>query len=158
MPSPGAPEPPSAPSPAPAPLASAIVGTARELVGTPYRSGGTHPGEGFDCSGFVQFVVTSSGGRVPRSVREQWQAGVAVETAELAPGDLVFFAIGGSEVSHVGIALGGDEFVHAPSSRGAVRVERLSAPYWSTRYRGARRILASPTSDADRPPTAGCPR
>jgi cell wall-associated NlpC family hydrolase len=140
-----------------------MVGTARDLVGAPYRSGGADPSEGFDCSGFVQFVVASAGGRVPRSVREQWQAGVPVDAAAVQAGDLVFFAIDGDEVSHVGMALGGDEFVHAPSSRGAVRVERLSTPYWARRYAGARRIAAATScaerpSDGDRPPRAGCPR
>jgi cell wall-associated NlpC family hydrolase len=56
------------------------------------------------------------------------------------PGDLIFFSMQGAGASHVGMAIGGDEFVHAPSSRGEVRVERLSAAYWSSRYVGARRI------------------
>ena len=58
----------------------------------------------------------------------------------IEPGDLLFFATQGSGASHVAMAIGGDEFVHAPSSSGEVRVERLTAPYWFTRYLGARRI------------------
>jgi cell wall-associated NlpC family hydrolase len=149
--------PPASTEPAPSPLADAIVTRAQGLVGTPYHAGGAEPGEGFDCSGFVQFVVDAAGGHLPRSVREQWQAGVPVDRVALAPGDLVFFAIDDGGVSHVGIALGDDRFVHAPSSRGVVRVERLSAAYWAKRYAGARRLgVPAATSGADRPPLAGC--
>jgi cell wall-associated NlpC family hydrolase len=147
------PPPPSAEAPAaPAtPLAGSVIATAEELVGSPYRAGGTDP-DGFDCSGFVQYVFSKAGGRVPRSVREQWEAGREVDAADIAPGDLLFFAIDGDRVSHVGIALGNDRFVHAPSSRGVVRVERLSAPYWAARFAGARRIEAEAISNDGRPP------
>jgi cell wall-associated NlpC family hydrolase len=74
-------------------------------------------------------------------VRDQFQSGLAVPRAALVPGDLVFFATTGTGATHVGIVVGDDQFVHAPSERGAVRAERLSADYWSRRYLGARRIL-----------------
>jgi cell wall-associated NlpC family hydrolase len=77
---------------------------------------------------------------VGRSVADQYREGRPVPADQLQPGDLVFFSTVTRGASHVGIAIGGDEFVHAPSERGEVRVERLSAPYWSTRYLGARRM------------------
>jgi cell wall-associated NlpC family hydrolase len=74
-------------------------------------------------------------------VSEQFRAGTQVDGTNLAPGDLVFFTTVAPGASHVGIAIGGDEFIHAPSGAGEVRVERMSAPYWSTRFVGARRVL-----------------
>jgi cell wall-associated NlpC family hydrolase len=117
----------------------AIAGTALGLRGVPYRNGGSDP-SGFDCSGFIWYVFGQHGIRVARTVGEQFREGADVRPDTLEPGDLLFFAIQGPGVSHVGMAIGGDEFVHAPSSRGEVRVERLSAPYWSSRFVGARRV------------------
>jgi cell wall-associated NlpC family hydrolase len=117
----------------------AIAGTALGLRGTPYRNGGSDP-SGFDCSGFVWYVFGQHGIRVARTVGEQYREGVDVAGEALQPGDLLFFNTQGPGASHVGMAIGGDEFVHAPSSRGEVRVERISAPYWSSRYVGARRV------------------
>jgi cell wall-associated NlpC family hydrolase len=117
----------------------ALVGTALALRGTPYRNGGSDP-NGFDCSGFTQYVFAQYGVALPREVREQYQHGNPVEPSDLAPGDLVFFATTDPGASHVAIVIGGDQFVHAPSSSGAVRVERLRASYWSQRYLGARRM------------------
>ncbi len=117
----------------------AIVGTALTLRGTPYRNGGSDP-SGFDCSGFIWYVFGQHGVRLARTVGEQFREGIEVSADAVQPGDLIFFSTQGSGASHVGMAIGGDEFVHAPSSRGEVRVERLSAPYWAARYIGARRI------------------
>jgi len=117
----------------------ALVGAALSLRGTPYRNGGTDP-QGFDCSGFTQYVFAQFGVTLPRGVREQYRVGDVVLPQELAPGDLVFFTTTDPGVSHVAIAVGGDEFVHAPSSAGVVRVEHLSSNYWGPRYLGARRI------------------
>jgi cell wall-associated NlpC family hydrolase len=117
-----------------------VTGTALSLRGTPYRNGGTDP-SGFDCSGFVHYVFGQNGLSVPRTVGDQFRAGARVDPPQLEPGDLVFFTTVAPGASHVGIAIGGDEFVHAPSSAGEVRVERLSASYWSTRFVGARRVL-----------------
>jgi len=138
-------------APSPAPVGSVppttlpadgygVTGSALALRGTPYRNGGADP-SGFDCSGFVWYVFAQHGVAVPRTVGAQYQAGRSVDTGALEPGDLVFFTTTSAGASHVGIALGGDEFVHAPSSNGEVRVERLSAPYWASRYLGARRVL-----------------
>ena len=122
-------------------LAYSLTGTALSLRGTPYRNGGTDP-SGFDCSGFVSYVFSQYGIAVPRTVGDQYHAGHEVDLQQgLQPGDLVFFTTVTPGASHVGILIGGDEFVHAPSSTGEVRVERLSGPYWSTRFVGARRVL-----------------
>jgi cell wall-associated NlpC family hydrolase len=134
---------PPATAPAPAPATGGgyeITGTALQLRGTRYRNGGADP-SGFDCSGFVQYVFAQHGVKVPRKVSDQFREGKGVDPARLEPGDLVFFSTVAPGASHVGIALGGDEFVHAPSSTGEVRVERMSAAYWATRFVGARRVL-----------------
>lgn len=117
-----------------------VAGTALSLRGAPYRNGGSDP-NGFDCSGFVKYVLGQNGVAVPRTVSEQFRAGRQVPDQQLEAGDLVFFSTVTSGASHVGIAIGGDAFVHAPSGSGEVRVERMSAPYWSTRFVGARRVL-----------------
>jgi cell wall-associated NlpC family hydrolase len=132
-------EPSGIPGPRPAGDGYAIAGTALGLRGTPYRNGGSDP-SGFDCSGFVWYVFGQHGIRVARTVGEQFREGTDVSAETLQPGDLLFFNTQGPGASHVGVAIGGDEFVHAPSSRGEVRVERISAPYWSSRYVGARRL------------------
>lgn len=123
-----------------------LSSTALSLRGAPYRNGGSTP-EGFDCSGFVQYVFGRHGLAMPRETREQFRVGRSVKRDDLAPGDLVFFSTVGPGASHVGIVIGGDQFVHAPSTRGVVRVERLSAEYWNRRFIGARR----PGSGARRP-------
>ena len=129
----------------PAPAApTAIVSTAMMLRGIPYRNGGSDP-SGFDCSGFVQWVFAQNGVRLPREVREQYDAGRRIDLREVIPGDLVFFETVSRGASHVGVAIGGDQFVHAPSSQGVVRVERFTANYWSMRFVGARRITTENT-------------
>ena len=131
------------PAPEPKPLPAvdgyAVAGTALSLRGSPYRNGGTDP-SGFDCSGFVWYVFAQHGVRVPRTVSQLFSAGHDVASSELRAGDLVFFSIAAPGASHVGMLIGGDEFVHAPSSSGDVRVERISARYWSSRFVGARRM------------------
>ena len=126
--------------------AYALVGLALSLRGAPYRNGGTDP-TGFDCSGFTQYVFAQYGVALPREVREQYRQGKSIDTSDLAPGDLVFFSTTDPGVSHVAIVVGGDQFVHAPSSNGVVRVERLSSSYWSPRFVGARRIDRPSTYD-----------
>lgn len=132
---------------APAPGAEALLvtpgsmalATALDLRGVRYRSGGSDP-SGFDCSGLVQYVFARQGIALPRDVRRQYEVGYEIETDELRPGDLLFFNTESDGASHVAIALDGESFVHAPNSRGVVRVERLSSTYWSRRLLGARRI------------------
>lgn len=116
-----------------------ISGTALSLRGVPYRNGGADP-SGFDCSGLVQYVFAQHGVSVPREARRQFEVGHNVAPASLEPGDLVFFTTVAPGASHVGIVVGGDQFVHAPSDNGVVRVDRLTAQYWSRRFVGAKRI------------------
>lgn len=120
--------------------AQPLLATALALAGTPYRNGGSDP-SGFDCSGFVQWVFSRHGAALPREVREQYREGDDVDREDVRPGDLVFFETVSRGASHVGIALGNDQFVHAPSSRGVVRIERFTSSYWARRWIGARRIL-----------------
>jgi len=116
-----------------------LLATALAYRGVPYRNGGSDP-TGFDCSGFVQWVFAQHGLRLPREVREQYELGSTVDRAAVQPGDLVFFQTVSRGASHVGIALSSNEFVHAPSSRGVVRVESYTTDYWKQRYVGARRM------------------
>jgi len=138
-----APEAPAAPVAPVAPVAPAdgyaLSGTALSLRGAPYRNGGVDP-NGFDCSGFVRYVYQQHGVAMPRAVREQFRVGKNIDRGRLEPGDLVFFSTVAPGASHVGIVIGGDQFIHAPSERGVVRVENLSSQYWSTRYIGAKRV------------------
>ncbi len=120
-----------------------VVGTALTFLGVPYRNGGTDP-SGFDCSGFVQYVFGQYGASLPREVRTQYQHGQAIALDEVQPGDLVFFETVSRGASHVGIAVGSGRFVHAPSSRGVIRVEPYTASYWARRFVGARRLGDSP--------------
>jgi cell wall-associated NlpC family hydrolase len=129
---------PSLPGPPSSSILS-VVATALGLRGVPYRSGGSDP-RGFDCSGFVWYVFAQHGLALPRTVSELYAVGDRVGSDDLEPGDLVFFRTEGGGVSHVGMAIGGEEFVHAPNSRGEVRVERMGSDYWLSRYAGARRI------------------
>ena len=135
------PEPVPAPDESPGDVARPpVVGTALSLQGAPYRNGGTDP-SGFDCSGFVAYVFAQQGLAVPRTVSELYVAGREISADALEPGDLVFFSTVAPGATHVGIAVSADEFVHAPSSKGVVRVERLSASYWSSRFVGIRRVF-----------------
>jgi cell wall-associated NlpC family hydrolase len=117
----------------------ALSGTALSLRGTPYRDGGIDP-SGFDCSGFVRYVYEQHGVTMPRQVRDQFRVGKKVDRDQLEPGDLVFFSTVAPGASHVGIMIGGDQFIHAPSERGVVRVESLSRQYWASRFIGAKRV------------------
>lgn len=138
FPVPGRPAAPASPvEPGPADV-YALTSTALGLRGVPYRNGGADT-SGFDCSGFVWYVFGQHGLALPRTVPEQFRAAPPA-TEPLQVGDLVFFSTVAPGPSHVGIVIGGDQFVHAPSSMGVVRVERLSAPYWASRYVGARRV------------------
>src|SRR6187455_1782928 len=153
-PFPGAPTPPTTRSqpelhvPAePDPIASGVVATALALRGTQYRNGGSEPSGGFDCSGLVQWAFARHGKALPRETREQYEMGTKIDQDEVQPGDLVFFKTVSKGPSHVGIALGGGEFVHAPSSRGVVRVESYTkTEYWADRWLGARRVTFVPQS------------
>lgn len=118
-----------------------LVLGALNMIGMPYRWGGDSPDSGLDCSGFVRFVFQDTFGfLLPRRAAEMSRAGTQVAKDELRPGDLVFFNTMRRTFSHVGIYIGDNKFVHAPSRGNPVRVDDMSASYWSKRYNGARRI------------------
>lgn len=105
-----------------------------------YRLGGN--GEGYlDCSAFVKLVYEELGIKLPRSSVEQFQVGIPVEREELLPGDLVFFKTRGNRISHVGIYLGDNRFIHISSSRKRISIDSLEDPYYKKRYAGAKRVL-----------------
>ena len=106
----------------------------------PFVEGGTTP-SGFDCSGFTSYVFQQHGVALPRLAADQYRVGSDIDPDAIEAGDLLFFTTVAPGASHVALAIGGDEFVHAPSERGQVRVERLSSSYWSRRFLGARRVV-----------------
>ncbi len=125
-------------------IAEDVLFSALGLVGTPYRWGGNTPDSGFDCSGLIGYVYRGAAGiSLPRTTQEMSNLrGPNVRRHALQPGDLVFFATsGGRRVSHAGIYVGQDRFVHAPSSGGTVRLDSLGASYWQKNYLGAKRVL-----------------
>jgi cell wall-associated NlpC family hydrolase len=111
------------------------------FMGVPYKWGGNDAQTGLDCSGFVQAVYQQITGVVlPRTSERQAAATQAIGPHELAPGDLVFFNTMQQPYSHVGIYIGEGRFVHAPRTGSRIKLERLSAPYWSARFEGGRRV------------------
>lgn len=124
------------------PVASVTLGqraatVAVRQIGIPYRYGGNTV-SGFDCSGLAQFAYSSAGQRIPRTTRAQWRNLAPVAKNELQVGDLLFFRISGS-ISHVGLYLGRDRFVHAPSSGREVIIETLDSTYYKRSFvRGGR--------------------
>ena len=122
--------------------AAQIAIEALSLVGIRYRYGGNSPEQGLDCSGLVRYVFREAGGTdLPRTSNEMSRRGQHVEKQDLQPGDLVFFNTLNRAFSHVGIYLGNNEFVHAPSAGRNVRVENMDMTYWKKRFNGARRVL-----------------
>lgn len=119
--------------------ADQIIATAKQYIGVPYLWGGTTPA-GFDCSGFVQYVFKKHGITLPRTATTQYSAGTYVSKSNLKKGDLVFFGES-SGITHVGIYVGNNEFIHASTSKG-ITITSLSNSYWSVRYYGARRVLS----------------
>lgn len=117
-----------------------LVKMALGFRGVPYRNGGDGPA-GFDCSGLVQYVLLQHGIAMPRDAEEQYRYGERIKPDDIRPGDLVFFRTGSRGASHVGIAIDQTTFVHAPTSRGVVRVDSVTQEYWHRRYLGAKRIF-----------------
>jgi peptidoglycan DL-endopeptidase CwlO len=112
-----------------------IIDMALSLIGSPYRMGGAGP-RAFDCSGFSMYVFKKNGVKLPRTATTQYVRGHRVPMNDAKAGDLIFFNISGRGISHVGIYIGGGEFVHAPSTGKNVRIDRIDSPYWKGRVRG----------------------
>ncbi|PYE56231.1 C40 family peptidase [Deinococcus yavapaiensis] len=137
----------SSATPAPAPSAPSaaralnVVDNAMKFLGVPYVYGGTTP-RGLDCSGLVLQVMTPLGVSLPRTSAAMFRSGEKVDRDEIETGDLVFFDTeGAGQVTHVGIAIDADTFVHANSYNGKVTVDKLAEKYYATRFLGARRVL-----------------
>lgn len=117
---------------------SQVANYAYNFLGRPYVYGANGP-NAFDCSGFTSYVYRHFGVSLPRTASSQFSAGSAVSRNNLAPGDLVFFNTVGY-LGHVGLYIGGGDFIHAASS-GRVKISSLSEGYYRTRYAGARRVF-----------------
>lgn len=122
---------------------SRVVDYALSLQGAPYAYGKASPEEGFDCSGFIWHVYRRHGVALPRTVEQMALALPEVSLNARRPGDLLFFDINGKVYSHVALYLGGEAFIHAPSSKtGRIMVSGLDKPYWRTRLAAVRRPFA----------------
>lgn len=108
-------------------------------LGTPYRWGGESAEHGFDCSGLTQHAFKAASIDLPRTSFQQYRATKRIEREALRPGDLVFFRLNGKRVDHVGIYVGGDRFIHAPSSGKTVSFASLDNVFWSRKYVGGGR-------------------
>ncbi|AIR91738.1 C40 family peptidase [Pseudomonas cremoricolorata] len=136
-------------------LADSILERGMALIGTRYRFGGTSEQSGFDCSGFIGYLFREEAGMsLPRSTREMINVDAPkVARNKLKPGDLLFFSTNGrGRVSHAGIYLGDNQFIHSSSSRsGGVRIDSLGDRYWSKTFMQAKRALAmAPTTNIAR--------
>ncbi len=128
--------------------AASLAIEAMSLVGIHYKLGGTSPENGLDCSGLVRYVFREANGtELPRTSSEISRVGEKIDKKDLQPGDLVFFNTLKRAFSHVGIYLGDNQFIHAPSSGGAVRVDSMDLAYWKARFNGARRIADAQMQD-----------
>ena len=116
-----------------------LVAAAMKYLGCPYVYGGTSP-SGFDCSGFTSYVFKNTVGSIPRVAQAQYDATTRVSRDDLLPGDLVFFGSSTSSISHVGIYVGSNQFIHAPSTGDVVKYSSLTGSY-ATRYQGAGRVI-----------------
>ena len=119
---------------------SDIVSISERFIGTPYQRAGTTP-SGFDCSGYVRYVFNEAGISLPRTTGQQFNTGEPVSRNNLRKGDLVFFNTSGNGVSHSGIYVGNNRFIHASTSRGVIITNLDDPHYWGSRYIGARRVF-----------------
>ena len=120
--------------------ADELIASAMGFLGVAYRFGGTSP-TGFDCSGFMQYIFRKTFAvNLPRTSAEQATVGVFVNRNELQPGDMVFFRTSGNRISHVGMYVGNDRFIHAPRTGKNIEITSLSHKYWNSRYATARRV------------------
>ncbi|PSS56705.1 C40 family peptidase [Pseudomonas sp. BBP2017] len=122
---------------------SDVLSRAVNVLGTPYRWGGSSPSKGFDCSGLVKYAFNDIADvDLPRTSNAMAQGhGVKVDRNNLKPGDLIFFNIKSRRVNHVAIYLGNDRFIHAPRTGKRVSIDTLNKPFWRSRYVVAKRVL-----------------
>jgi cell wall-associated NlpC family hydrolase len=121
---------------------SNVLSRAVNVLGTPYRWGGSSPSKGFDCSGLVKYAFNDATFDLPRTSNAMASGhGEKVERKDLKPGDLIFFNIKSRRVNHVAIYLGNDRFIHAPRRGKAVSIDTLNKPYWQQHYVVAKRVL-----------------
>ncbi len=120
-----------------------IVNYAKQFIGTPYVYGGTSLTKGVDCSGFTYALFSNFGIKLNRTSRDQYNNGTRVDKANLQPGDLVFFNTGkNSAISHVGMYIGGNQFIHSASpGRKGISIASLGTDYNSRNYVGATRVI-----------------
>ena len=127
---------------APSGNGEAVVEYAKQYLGYRYVSGGSSPSTGFDCAGFTSYVYKNFGVTLSRTSRGQINNGVAVAKSDLQPGDIVVFNNeANTAIGHVGIYVGGGNFIHAANAREGVKITSLSSSYYVTRYVGARRVI-----------------
>ncbi len=119
-----------------------VVRVAKKYKGAKYKWGGASP-KGFDCSGFTWYVYQKATGLdITRGVQEQWNRGRSVGKNDWKPGDIVFFKNTFERgLSHNGIYIGGDDFIHAENERTGVVISSLKSDYYSDHYAGARRLV-----------------
>ena len=121
--------------------ADELIGNAMGLLGVSYRFGGTSVSSGFDCSGFMQHIFRKTMQiNLPRTSAEQAKMGVAVNRSELQPGDMVFFSTSRGRISHVGLYIGNNRFIHAPRTGKSIEITSLGNKYWNSKYVTARRV------------------
>ncbi|WP_397459761.1 C40 family peptidase [Pseudomonas asplenii] len=123
---------------------SAALSRAVNVLGTPYRWGGSSPSKGFDCSGLVKYAFNGvAASDLPRTSNAMASGhGMKVDRKDLKPGDLLFFNIQSRKVNHVAIYLGNDRFIHAPRRGKSVTIDTLKKPYWASHYAVAKRVIA----------------
>lgn len=118
---------------------AAVLEYAAQFLGTPYVYGGSTP-SGFDCSGFTSYVFKNTVGSIPRVAQAQFDATTRVSMDELLPGDLVFFGSSASSISHVGIYVGNNQFIHSPHTGDVVKYDSLIGSY-ASRFQGGGRVI-----------------
>ena len=127
-------------------LLNTLLARARSQLNSMYHFGGTSPEQGFDCSGFVGWVYHDVlRTALPRVADAMYKIDAPrISATQLAPGDLMFYRIAGSRVSHVTMYVGDRQFIHATRAGQPLRIESMDMPYWRQRFAGAKRILGTP--------------
>jgi cell wall-associated NlpC family hydrolase len=117
-----------------------VVALSKVYLGVPYRYGGSTPA-GFDCSGYIMFLFHQCGKDLPRTADKQANVGIPVPINNLQPGDLLFFAAPNeSDITHTGLYIGSQRFIHASATAKKVIISSLDEPYWQKAFRAARHI------------------